>query len=263
MILSKSGKRKYIDSYGIILFYFCTSDSAPKFLLIQRRDTYEYVDIVRGNWHGEERLKSLCMGLSKEEKERLKTHTFDEIWGDLWVVHGRGIHKDGYDKAKKKYDQHKDKIDRFISSSSDEDCSLPWGFPKGRKNGANELERVCALREFEEETKIKSSNIRLCHKTAPLSEFYKGKDGKKYCTYYFLAETNRLHMEDHIQTPGTIRRTSASEEVAEVRWMTFDEAAEVLVLRRRNILKNVADLINSSYKEISPFYFKDKNTERG
>lgn len=256
MLVGKKRKAKHITSYGIILFYIDRGpkgqDFTPKFLLMQRRDNYEYMDIIRGNWGSESRLKELCTGLSNEEKERLRNYSFEKLWDDLWVVHGKGAHRDGFEKAKRKFQSlSKDKIDKLISSSPDEDFQPPWGFPKGRKNNG-EMERICALREFEEETKIKSSCIKVCGKVSPIAEFYKGNDFKNYCTYYFLAEASNLEPIKRMPTPHGIRKTSVSEEAADVKWMSYEEVENLLVNRRRNILKSIVNIIKTKYDNITP-----------
>ncbi|HMP29101.1 MAG TPA: NUDIX domain-containing protein, partial [Saprospiraceae bacterium] len=255
IVNSKKRKTKYITSYGIILFYIDRGpkdcDFTPKFLLMQRRDNYEYMDIIRGNWNTEARLKELFMGLSKQEKDRLQKHSFEKLWDDLWIVHGKGAHKDGFEKAKHKFHSiSKDKLDKLISSSLDEDFQPPWGFPKGRKNNG-EMEKVCALREFEEETKIRASCIKICTKVSPIVEFYKGKDFKNYCTYYFLAEATCLEPIKKMATPNGIRQTTVSEEASDVKWLTYEDAENILVNRRRNILKSICNIIKTKYDNIT------------
>lgn len=255
-------KCKFIASFGIILF--CVGKNydqnvTPKYLLMQKRDTYEYMDIIRGNWYTEKRLKELIDGISKDEKKRLSTYSFKDLWDDLWITHGNGIHKDGFEKAKYKFHSlSKDQINLLISSSSDEDSEPPWGFPKGRKNNG-ECEKDCALREFEEETKIRAKNIRVCHNVNPIAEFYKGKDGKNYCTYYFLAEAINIEPIKNMNTGG-IRKSTISEEAGDMKWMTYEEAAQVLSTKRRNILKNIDFTIKTKYKEFSPIYVKETSS---
>ena len=62
-----------------------------------------------------------------------------------------------------------------------------WGVPKGRRQN-KESDLKCALREFCEETDIKSSNIKIYKNVIPLEEIYIGLNGIEYKHTYFLAE---------------------------------------------------------------------------
>src|SRR5687767_9291966 len=99
-------KKEYpIVSYGIICFVLGSEPGvSPRYLIYQRRDNYEYIDILRGNWNNEERFRALVGALSKEERDRLMSYTFKELWDDLWIIHDSKIHADGYDRAHKKYE---------------------------------------------------------------------------------------------------------------------------------------------------------------
>lgn len=259
---SKGKKRKTprpIPSYGIILF--CYDGGIPKYLIYQRRDNYEYIDIVRGNWNTMARLRELFAALSVEEKSRIKTHTFRELWDDLWVKHGTNIHLEGFEKARKKFESFSDNLDDILNSK--DEVNLPnepqWGFPKGKKNygpDKKETDQECALREFGEETRLSTENLVLWGaRSNPrmYTEFYKGNNGKQYCTYYFLAETLEMESITRIKTPGCIREDSVSDEAADARWLTFEEACGKLIPRRQSILKKVHHLIETSYESYTPF----------
>ena len=86
------------------------------------------------------------------------------------------------------------------------------------------------------------------------TEFYKGNNGKPYCTYYFLAENPKMETITRMPTPGCIRSDAVSDEAANAKWMTFEEALAKLVPRRQNILRKVNHLIETAYKIHSPFY---------
>jgi 8-oxo-dGTP pyrophosphatase MutT (NUDIX family) len=258
-VLTSPPKKRPIISYGIILF--CMHDETPHFLLYQRRDNYEYVDIIRGNWHNEPRLRTLFSCLSKEEHKRIRTHTFDELWDDLWIHHGSPLHVDGYKKAKKKYESKTMKIVLNDLDVYDKEFhSLPWGFPKGRKN-MNGIEREsdesCALREFREETNIKTSDIYFWKNTRndkiSFYENYRGNDGKNYSTRYFLAETSSMKEISRIETPKCIRKDAVSHEAEDVKWMCYIDAFKNLSPERQNILKEVFNLIKNKYKYFSPY----------
>lgn len=252
---SKTSRNQYvIVSYGIILFTMANSTfGEPKFLIYQRRDNYEYIDILRGNWNSESRFRELFSALSKEEKQRIREYTFQELWDDLWINHSSHIHSDGFERAQKKYLTIKSRIpeimdeERIIFNSEP-----PWGFPKGKKmEQRQETDLECALREFSEETRLPVDEISIWE-TKPYSEIYKGNNNKSYATHYFLAEAPGEMKITKMQTPQCIRPDAVSEEAADARWMTCSEACLKLVPRRQVILKKIVHLIKTRYNELSP-----------
>ncbi len=280
-----------IASYGIILFCIDAVDGRPRYLIYQRRDNYEYIDIIRGNWNNERRLKELFAALSAEEKDRLSRFSFRELWDDLWVTHGSNMHLEGFEKARKRFESFSNDIPTIVeglpSSQAGENTNEPqWGFPKGKKNvytqsGRKETDQECALREFGEETRLSTDGIVLwgsgdtgignvassrTHGDAAsprtYTEFYKGNNGKPYCTYYFLAEISKMEKITRMKTPGCIRSDAVSDEAANAKWMTFEEALGKLVPRRQNILRKVNHLIETSYENYSPFCAKDTSHQR-
>lgn len=253
-----------ITSYGLILFYLDRSDPVlpvPKFLIYQRRDNYEYIDILRGNWNNEKRLKELFAALSPDEKKRIREYTFEELWDDLWVSRENAIHRDGFEKAKKRYEMIKDKIGEYLEEAGPEFANVepPWGFPKGKKNDSDkESEKECALREFGEETGLPIDEI-VIWETNHYAEFYKGNNGKPYCTYYYIAETNNPFPVKRVLTPGCIRPDAVSDEAEDAMWVTFDEACLKLGARKQILLKKVLHLITNSYEKYSLLAFEPEN----
>lgn len=236
-------KRRYhepITSYGLIL-YTVVNDQL-KFLLYQRRDSFEYMDFLRGAWSCEADLPALFTNMSREERNRIKDFTFGELWDDLWVEHSCRIYRDGYPKAKRKYDQVKDLIAGILESTESQLRSPPWGFPKGKKNNYREDPIDCAIREFTEETRLPEEEIHIIDHN-PYSESFEGSNHKSYCTHYFIARMNKPLVPTLIQTPHLIRKCTVSEEAISVLWCTLSEAIEKIHPRRQEILKRVVDKV--------------------
>jgi 8-oxo-dGTP pyrophosphatase MutT (NUDIX family) len=269
---------KPILSYGIILFTITQSDQdegneffqsisdlpvrvVPKYLIYQRRDNYEYIDILRGNWSTEDRFRELSKALSVDERERLLSYTFRELWDDLWIVHGSRIHTEGYERAKKRYEQIKPVLHSILSDTNRQGSDPPWGFPKGKKlnpkeyskeEATEEEDTECALREFSEETRMPVDEI-LLWDTLPFVETYRGNNDRMYSTHYYLAEAPCILDVNKIETPGCIRTIALSEESADAMWVTFEEACTKINPRRQNILKKINMIIEQKYYSLSPF----------
>ena len=141
----KKKKKKYgdepITSYGLIL-YTVVNDK-PIFLLYQRRDNFEYMDFLRGVWMSEGQLPGLFSLMSPDERKRIREYTFQELWNDLWVEHSCRIFRDGFSKAKRKYDSVRDKIPNLLDTTTSHIREPPWGFPKGKKNSFKEESISC------------------------------------------------------------------------------------------------------------------------
>ena len=241
----KKKKKKYgiepITSYGLIL-YTVVNDK-PIFLLYQRRDNFEYMDFLRGVWISEGQLPGLFSLMSPDERKRIREYTFQELWNDLWVEHSCRIFRDGFSKAKRKYDSIRDKIPNLLDTTSSHIREPPWGFPKGKKNSFKEESITCAIREFTEETRIPSDLIHVMT-TSPFVENFKGSNCKSYATHYYLATINEPIHPQIIDTPHCIRKTTISEEAINVKWFTFEETNNLLNSRRQAILRSALDIIN-------------------
>lgn len=234
-----------VTSYGLILFHVHQEDGEPRFLLYQRRDSFQYLEFIRGLWRSEAKLPELFAGMTREERQRLHEFTFVELWNDLWVDHTCYSFKKGFARAKHKYDslrQEEDKIKFYLDSTTSTVNAPPWGFPKGRKHSTEEYIE-CAVREFVEETKIPSETFRVWEHLLPRVETVKGFDDKVYKAHYFIANAKTMHVPPRVSTPQCVRASTISEEACDVRWVTYAEAWALLDAKKRKILSNVLEVI--------------------
>lgn len=255
-----SNKKKYkkrkqfnisepITSYGLILFSLShskkdsSSEKEPLFLIYQRRDNFEYMDFLRGAWSSEGQLPALFSLMSDDERERIRNYTFQELWDDLWVVQECRIYRDGLSKAKKKYDSVKSQIPNLLDTTTSCIRYPPWGFPKGKKNGYHEDSLKCAIREFEEETKLPISSEVKIMEDISFTENFKGSNGKAYATHYYLGEIPIPLYPTPYSTPHCIRKSTISEEAANIGWFSLEESKKYLNPRRQSILRGAFEVI--------------------
>ena len=131
-----STQEKAIASYGIIV---CIQDrSSPpgivryKYLLIQRRDTFEYMDFLRGIWTSYTTPEFLFSRMTTLERDRLLNYSFNDLWKDLWI-HDYGIAKDGRQKAIRRFNLVYNRISDLVkyTRNVNPDGSIitepPWG----------------------------------------------------------------------------------------------------------------------------------------
>jgi 8-oxo-dGTP pyrophosphatase MutT (NUDIX family) len=235
----KKKKDEYnpITSYGLIV-YSLDSENIPYFLLYQRRDNFEYMDFLRGIWHKQEMLPPLFSAMSNDERQRLRQYTFQELWDDLWVEHNCRIYRDGFARAKRKYDSVKHLIPYILDSTSSDINDTPWGFPKGKKNNFHENPITCAVREFKEETHIHVDKENIVNEQ-PYIERFQGSNDKKYSTYYYLTKIPNIVYPKKIITSGRIRSEAISEEASNLKWVSYPKILSYLHPRRQVIIEQV------------------------
>lgn len=235
-----------ITSYGIILY---TEENPRRYLLYKRRDSFQYIDFIRGNWSSVTQVTGMLAMMFPEERERLINYTFKELWDDLWVDHSIRVYTEGYEHAENKYSQIVGNLKFYIEHTQVDDPGREslWGFPKGRKNG-NEKNLQCAIREFHEETKIPIECISVID-TPPIQEFFTGTNGKSYSTCYYIASVDKAITTEYMDTKHCIRDRTVSEEACEIVYLTLDEACKRLNSRRETILRQVDERLRTSMKQ--------------
>ena len=145
-----------ITSCGIILFRI--HEEKLQFLMIRRKDSFGYIDIMRGKYSMSNMLQmqTIVDEMSVAEKERLINMSFSLLWKQMW---GDTSHYNNEEiSASKKCDLMKKGLNEdgislyeLIRRSTTNWLETEWEFPKGRRE-RKEKEIQCALREFEEET---------------------------------------------------------------------------------------------------------------
>lgn len=245
-------KKKYKDniaSFGLILFCIenkNTKDQVVYFLLQERRDSFEYGEYVQGLWTDVDRLKFIFAHFSTEEVERNRTYGIDELWEDLWIDKDSRNYKEGYARAKKKYDEIDTSTREYLKTLNTDVVSPPWGFPKGRKTSYSESDKECAIRESEEECRVPQD----LYKVLPFkySEKFTGSNGVNYSTTYFLCEIKEKYIPPRMDTSDKcIRKSSISEEVNDVKWLTYEEACAYLNSQRQSILYEANKTITEKF----------------
>jgi 8-oxo-dGTP pyrophosphatase MutT (NUDIX family) len=221
--------RAPITSIGVIAFR--CGDSGPEFLMIRRRDSFGFVDFVRGKYslNDEAYIQRIIDEMTMTEKANLLRLTFEQLWRLLWGEYTRGSqYKNEEHISFEKYRQvlggirTKDgrikTLHQFIEESTTQWTETEWGFPKGRRN-YNEKDLPCALRECLEETGYDIGIDNVIQNIAPFEEIFMGSDMKCYKQKYFLA------MVDLDKKP---KKAHDIMEVGLLKWMSFDECIKTI-----------------------------------
>ena len=82
--------RAPITSIGVIAFR--CGESGPEFLMIRRRDSFGFVDFVRGKYslNDEAYIQRIIDEMTISEKANLLRLTFEQLWRLLWGEYTRG-----------------------------------------------------------------------------------------------------------------------------------------------------------------------------
>jgi len=231
-----------ITSYGVILFR--SSLKGIQYLMIRRKDSFGYIDFIRGKYilNNLDHLQSMFNEMSIEEREKVQKNDFDTLWRLMWGDSNIGSQYKVEELAsQKKFEALKTgtainneiiTVDTLIKNANTEWKETEWEFPKGRRN-YQEKDIDCALREFEEETGLCKRDISIIENVLPFEEVFIGSNHKSYKHKYFLAHTDK--MDDFLQNYQT-------SEVSKMEWKTLEECLDSIRpynLEKKQLIINI------------------------
>jgi 8-oxo-dGTP pyrophosphatase MutT (NUDIX family) len=224
-------------------------------LLIQRRDSLGFVEILRGKYNPVdiEYVTKQIQGMTDKERERLVTVPFDELWSELWGIDARSSSHYRNDKevSRQKLQLLRDGVDttegKFSFQSLIEQCTIhwdtpEWGFPKGRRD-PHENDLACALREMTEETGIKKEHITVIQNIEPLCETFYGSNHVHYCHKYYTVFVKSSLKVEYDDTNLHMKR-----EIGNLQWFSLEEALQKIRpdnIEKREILTKLTTLLRS------------------
>ena len=258
------------DAHAISALF--PNSSPLLYLLVQRKDTMGFIDFVRGKYpesgedptpsafgedltpselglgaksstFGKEQKNMIDIYLGEmtcEERQRLRTWSFDKIWNNMWVNHSSKIYINDYLPAKEKF--KKLKINQLLDNSTCNWTSSEYSFAKGRKN-IRETNFGCAVREFREETGYRNNEFNVISNDT-LVENFVGTNGVRYRHIYYIAEVlphagpPRINTEDVHQIG----------EIKNVGWFTYEQCQKIIRpydIEKKKILKKLHDSLLS------------------
>lgn len=206
---------KPIRSYGVLLLKDIEINT--KLVMINRKDSICYIDIVRGRYNicNMEKMKLLFSRITKYEYEKLVSESFEQIWKDLWLIE-TVLHNNEFTTCNNKFLE----LSKIINDFKDLPVYLEteWELPKGKQN-KNELYHKTAKRELEEETNIHSEDYELIINTSPINERFIGEDDVEYENIYYIGvcnnikniiiNKNNLHQVNEVKNLGLYSRDEA------------------------------------------------------
>ena len=255
---SYSNCRHPILSYGIILYSM--DEDTSKIIIVERKDTIAYIEFLRGKYvsiHKLDYLELLFSRFSKHELIKIKGQDFDTLWKGLWI-HTESINQ----RIKKEYKKSKGNFNKlkkgFLKGSQEinidklvDKVKIPydyneWEIPKGRRK-LYENNRDCAMREFNEETNIKSNNYSLYKNVIPITEEYIGINGVRYKHVYYIGSIDKrcdLYIDKNNKDQYT--------EIKNIKWYTREECIHNIRNYDKPKKKVITDFFNylESYQKV-------------
>lgn len=240
-----------ITSLGLIVYRFNPMKKLYEFIMINRKDSLGFVDLIRGkyNIHNIMYLQNIINEMTIDEKLMIENEPFENLWAYMWNFRNvSSRYKSEYEHSFKKFETLKKGIDTtqgtftlkmFLENSNTKWIEPEWGFPKGRRN-YKETDLHTALREFEEETGIKPSNINILKNIMPYDENFTGSNYKSYRSRYFIA---------NIDYTNNVEFCKQDCEVRQIGWYTYKECIQRI--RNTNIEK--IELLNKIHQMLCQY----------
>ncbi len=239
-----------ILSYGVIL-YDDTDKNNIKIVMIERKNSLSYIEFLRGKYKldDKEYIQLLFDRMNNNEKKIILKSEFDDLWKNLWV-NFNNINtriKREYSQSKVNFDILKKAgyIEHFFKSSKNLYEENEWEIPKGRRNN-KEKNKCCAIREFEEETNIKSNDYKLIYNNVPLTEEYKGINNVNYKHVYYIGKVNsplELYIDpknkDQILEVNSIKWLNKKECLEKIRDYSYSKLN--VIKQFYNFIENISD----------------------
>lgn len=261
-----------IRSYGFLLFRFRSSwDQAEalvrggttghetvsdglEILLIQRRDSIPFVELMRGKYKlgDQDYILTLLNGMTQQEREKISSEPFDSLWEQLWGPPQEGTHAYRHEK-----EIARSKLESLRAGTPTNLVDLlkrvgpawetpEWGFPKGRKE-VHESEFACAIRELWEETNLSEKDVRVIRNLEPLEETFVGSNTIRYTHRYYIAYVPP-GMKDQSYEEAAKENAHIRREVGDIRWMPYTEALERIrpnSPEKKRVILRLRELLNS------------------
>ena len=231
-----------------------------KYLMIQRRDSLGFIEIMRGKYKITDinYIRYHISTMTEKEHAKILSNDFDTLWANLW-----GIPKEQSLNYKNDKENARTKFEMLVSGITDESGAIvtlvsmiaeitqpwktpEWGFPKGRRD-PHESDLQCAFRELREETGIAEKDVLFIRNLEPITETFFGSNHVDYCHKYFVFlynsekdvffDSNNYHM---------------TQEIGDLGWFTLEECLEKIrpeniekkevLLRASSLLRNYCPL---------------------
>ena len=231
-----------------------------KYLMIQRRDSLGFIEIMRGKYkiNDIKYIRYHINTMTESEHIKVLSQDFDTLWSNLWGVPKEQSlnYKNDRENARGKFYLLKNGItddtgatitlETMINEVKNPWRTPEWGFPKGRRD-PHESDLQCAFRELREETGILEKDVVFIRNLEPISETFFGSNHIDYCHKYFVFLYNS---DKDVLFDST--NYFMSQEIGDIGWFTLEECLDKIrpeniekkevLLRASSLLRNYCPL---------------------
>jgi len=242
-----------ITSNGIISYRY--HDNKIEFLMIRRRHSLGFIDFMRGKYslNDKKYIINMFNQMTIDEKNNLKTMTFDELWFNIWgneIISTQYKNEEILSKDKLAALRNGVNINNEIYTINDiieiSDKKYiwdetEWGFPKGRRN-FKEKDFDCAVREYCEETGYNKQKLHILQNICPFEEIFTGSNYKSYKHKYFIAY---IPYEDTLNIENYEKA-----EVSKMGWYSMEDCLNLIRnynKEKQVLLKKISFILNNYY----------------
>ena len=218
-----------------------------EYLLIQRRDSLGFIDIVRGKYKpGDyDYIQQQVRGMTVLEQQHILTLPFDTLWENLWgpPAEGSNHYRSEKELSRTKLEALRSgspSLETIIKETAQKWETPEWGFPKGRRD-IGESEYACALRELNEETGLTETDVIPVKNMEPIRELFFGSNRIQYCHKYYIFFAPEGKDVVYDKTNPHMRQ-----EIGDLRWCAIDAA--LFLIRpdnseKKEVLLRVSNLL--------------------
>ncbi len=233
------GNIQYCESYNQLIEL--NKEPEIKYLLVRRKDSIGYINIIRGRYETLDILKIYFDDMTALERTKIEDvqknpDKFDELWDELWVNHSSKCYLEEKEKARDLF--FKLDIKSLLETSNVKWTYPEWGIPKGRRH-RNESNIDTAIREFTEETGYAKNDIEILN-LEPIDEELEGTDSIKYLHRYYIAIVKKSAHVPFINKNNVLQVG----EIGDIGWFTYNECLE-LFRNRHKEKKGVLTKVNN------------------
>ena len=230
-------------SIGIIIF----DKSLTKVLLVEKKCTYAFSDFVMGKYDRNNKVEMVDKfnKMTSQEKIIISSLEFEWMWYNMFMMKDKS---DFYCRSFGRFYKcflTNPKWIKTLMSQSNKSSLLLWEPPKGRK-GKTESSLTCAIREVQEETKIKPDLYQIIPNKKVKKQII--SNNVRYIIIYYVAI-----MKENFTVRVNISDRNQSSEISEISWI------KVTNLNNYNINNEIKQYIISTQIDLSKNRKKYKN----
>jgi 8-oxo-dGTP pyrophosphatase MutT (NUDIX family) len=218
-----------------------------EYLLIQRKDSLGFIDIMRGKYKSDDYdyIRQQIRGMTESEHNRILTLSFDTLWEQLWGAPMEGVnhYRNEKEVSRKKLEDLKSgtpSLESMIHDITQKWSTPEWGFPKGRRD-VGESEYMCSIRELREETGLTEKDIIPIKNMEPIHEVFFGSNRVQYChKYYIFFSPGEKEIMYDKTNPHMYR------EIGDIRWCSLEQGLHLIRpdnVEKREILLRVSSIL--------------------